>query len=92
MLVVNQEWSGSLANLVSASVYTCWNPMAAGGLKETPIWDRVQKGLNIRATLKWGLNFWTTNKLWYGRADPSHLQEKRYLVDKVDGEPLDYPL
>lgn len=52
MLVVNQEWSGSLANLVSASVYIGWNPMAAGGLKETPICDRVQKGLNIRATLK----------------------------------------
>ena len=92
MLVVNQEWSGSLANLVSASVYICWNPMAAGGLKETPICNRVQKGLNIRATLKWGLNYWMTNNLRYGRADPSHLQEKRHLVDKADGEPLDYPL
>lgn len=50
MLVVNQEWSGSLANLVSASVYIGWNPMETGGLKETPICDRVQKGLNIRAT------------------------------------------
>lgn len=41
--MVNQLLSGCLENLVSASVNSCWNPKVVGGLKETPICDRIVK-------------------------------------------------